>query len=180
MPCDDDPPRRVADWDKVPRDFLTMVRLLAVAGGIRAAAMAYYGFAGPEALTAAEAAARSERVRDLADRGEEGLVAGYVAKVGLVGRAAERCADDAPEARAHSGDCRLARLWLQRYRQRTEEVLREPARFPQAVRAAAASYAAAERQLGDVSSSAPSGPAAAEGHAQTSEEGFNPLLATSR
>jgi hypothetical protein len=148
---------RVADWDKVPRDFLTMVRLLAVAGGIRAVAMAYYGIAGPEALTPAEAAARAERVRDLADKGEEGLIAGYVAKVDLVERAAERCAEeDAPDARVHSGDCRLAQLWLQRYRQRTEDVLREPGRFAQPVRAAAASYAAAERRLEDEAAPAPS------------------------
>jgi hypothetical protein len=139
----------VADWDKVPRDFLTMVRLLAVAGGIRAAAMAYYGFAGPEALTPAEAAARAERVRDLADKGEEGLIAGYVAKVDLVERATERCAQHAPDARTHSGDCRIARLWLQRYGQRTEEVLRDPDQFSPPVRAAAASYAAAGRRLDD-------------------------------
>lgn len=148
----------MADWDKVPRDFLTMVRLLAVAGGIRAAAMAYYGFAGPEALTPAEAAARAERVRDLADQGEEGLIAGYLAKVQLVERAADRCALQAPEARTHSGDCRLARLWVQRYRQRTEEVLREPSRFPQNVRAAAATYAGAERQLEDESAVSTSDP----------------------
>lgn len=168
----------MADWDKVPRDFLTMVRLLAVAGGIRAAAMAYYGFAGPEALTPAEAAARAERVRDLADKGEEGLLAGYVAKVDLVGRSAGRCADEAPDARAHSGDCRLARLWLQRYGQRTEDVLGEPARFAEPVRAAAERYAAAERQL--ASATAPSGPVASVERKPTSEAAVNPSPEASR
>jgi hypothetical protein len=48
----------MADWDKVPRDFLMLVRVIGIAGGLRALAMAYYGIAAPEPLTPEEIAAR--------------------------------------------------------------------------------------------------------------------------
>jgi len=137
----------MADWDKVPRDFLMLVRVIGIAGGLRAAAMAYYGIVAPEPPTPAEIAARAERVQHLAEEGEAGLAASYVAKADLVGRAAERCAGIAPEERDHSGDCRLARLWVQRYRQRTDEVLAHPAAFPASAHTAAARYAEAAEHL---------------------------------
>lgn len=138
----------MADWDKVPRDFLMLVRVIGIAGGLRAVAMAYYGLAAPEPPTPAEIAARAERVHDLAAEGEAGLAAGYVAKADLVGRAAERCSAASPKERAHSGDCRLARLWLERYHQRTDEVLARPADFTAPVRDAAERYARAAERLG--------------------------------
>lgn len=137
----------MASWDKVPRDFLLLLRLLALAGGLRAAAMAYYGLAEPPPLTPAEIAARQQRVRELASQGEEGLNAGYVAKAGLVTRAAARCATGAGAAPEYSGDCKTARLWLQRYHQRTTDVLADPDAHPPAVRAAAGAYAQAEQQM---------------------------------
>src|SRR5262245_55230221 len=110
-------PGGMADWDKVPREFLLLIRVIGIAGGLRAAAMAYYGLYAPEPPTQAEIAERAERVQHLAAEGEAGLAASYVAKADLVGRAAERCARIAADERDHSGDCRLARLWVQRYRQ---------------------------------------------------------------
>jgi hypothetical protein len=136
----------MADWDKVPRDFLMLVRVIAIAGGLRAIAMAYYGLTAPEPPTPAELAARAARVHELAEEGEAGLAAGYVAKVDLVERAAERCAAVSSAEREHSGDCRLARLWLDRYRTRTDEVLARPESFAEPIRTAAERYArAAER-----------------------------------
>lgn len=137
----------MASWDKVPRDFLLLVRLLAVAGGLRAIAMAYYGLIEPPPPTPAEIAARQERVRELASQGEDGLNAGYVAKAGLVEEAAARCGATADADRRHAGDCKIARLWLERYAQRTREVLAAPDVYPVAVRAAAATYARAEQQV---------------------------------
>jgi len=137
----------MADWDKVPRDFLMLVRVIGIAGGLRAVAMAYYGIVAPEPPTPAEIAARAERVQHLAEEGEAGLAASYVAKADLVGRAAERCAGIPPQERDHSGDCRLAQLWVQRYHQRTEEVLAHPEAFAASAHAAAARYAEAAEHL---------------------------------
>lgn len=138
----------MASWDKVPRDFLLLVRLLAVAGGLRAIAMTYYGLVEPPPLTPAEIAARQERVRELASQGEDVLNGSYVAKADLVGGAAARCEATAEGEPGHAGDCKIARLWLGRYAQRTREVLAAPDAYPAAVRAAAVIYTRAEQQVG--------------------------------